>query len=242
MCTGPSTCSRPGPPGRPGLPTGRARAPVWALVWAPDPAPGPTQAPAPAAPSAAVGGGPAPAPVRAVPSAAGGLPRAPVRAAPSAADAPLEGAAVPAAVPSGAGAAADAGDPALRWLPARARRSSGYPLWGQTKVCPLFPRPGRRPTAAGLCPAFGPAGAGRVPPAHSAPRFAPSARLTTAPRFGLSRCACSRRAASLRLGRNPPPLRGGWAFPPASLHPRGSRRLRASFSVLSKIRPDWENF
>lgn len=127
---------------------GRARAPVWALAWAPDPAPGPIQAPAPGAPL----GVDVPA---ALSAQAGGPQRVPVPADPLAADAPLEGAAVPAAVPlgagvllaeadapaavpSGAGAAADAGDPALRWLPARAQRSSGYPLWGQTKVCPLF--------------------------------------------------------------------------------------------------------
>ena len=44
----------------------------------------------------------------------------------------------------------------------------------------------------------------------------------------LSRCACSRRAASLRLKQNPPSLGGGWAFAFAPLYPRCSRRLRAS--------------
>ena len=63
------------------------------------------------------------------------------------------------------------------------------------------------------------------------PRSAPSALLTTAPRFLLLRFACSPRAASLRLGQNPPPLRGGWAFSLASLHPRCSRRLSASCST-----------
>ncbi len=44
----------------------------------------------------------------------------------------------------------------------------------------------------------------------------------------LSRSACSRRAASLRLKQNPVPLRGPWAFALAPVHPRCSRRLRAS--------------
>ena len=43
----------------------------------------------------------------------------------------------------------------------------------------------------------------------------------------LSRFAYSRRAASLRLGQNPPPLRGGCAFVLAPLHPRRSLRLSA---------------
>lgn len=210
MCTGPFTCFRPGLPGpaRPGLPMGRARAPVWALAWAPDPAPGPIQAPAPGAPL----GVDVPA---ALSAQAGGPQRVPVPADPLAADAPLEGAAVPAAVPlgagvllaeadapaavpSGAGAAADAGDPALRWLPARAQRSSGYPLWGQTKVCPLF-FASRPPAHDGfalrlvtLC-LFAARGftATRAKPAPAVrrlgfpPRCAPSARLTTAPRFVL---------------------------------------------------------
>ncbi len=46
----------------------------------------------------------------------------------------------------------------------------------------------------------------------------------------LSRFACSRRAASLRLRQNPVPLRGPWAFAFAALHPRCSRRLSASSS------------
>ena len=46
---------------------------------------------------------------------------------------------------------------------------------------------------------------------------------------GLSRFTCSRRAASLRHGQNPASLRGPWAFALAPLHPRCSRRLRASF-------------
>ena len=47
----------------------------------------------------------------------------------------------------------------------------------------------------------------------------------------LSRSACSRRAASLRLKQNPVPLRGPWAFAFAPLHPRCSQRLRASYSI-----------
>lgn len=44
----------------------------------------------------------------------------------------------------------------------------------------------------------------------------------------LSRFACSRRTASLRLGQNPVPLCGPWAFALASVHPCCSRRLSAS--------------
>ena len=51
----------------------------------------------------------------------------------------------------------------------------------------------------------------------------------------LSRFACSRRAASLRLGQNQPPPCGGWAFTLASFHPRCSRRLRASYSTIARM-------
>ena len=44
----------------------------------------------------------------------------------------------------------------------------------------------------------------------------------------LSRFACSRRTASLRLGQNPVPPCGPWAFALASVHPCCSRRLSAS--------------
>ncbi len=53
--------------------------------------------------------------------------------------------------------------------------------------------------------------------------------------FSHLRFACSRRAASLRLGQNPPPLCGGWAFPLAPLHPRCSRRLKRIFAPTFRL-------
>ena len=70
-----------------------------------------------------------------------------------------------------------------------------------------------RPAAAGLCPSRR-----SIRAAHDG-----SALLN------LSRCACSPRAASLRFGQNQPPPCGGGALPLAPLHPRCSRRLRASY-------------
>ena len=77
--------------------------------------------------------------------------------------------------------------------------------------------PGFPPTRNSHC--------GLCPPVMAIPRSSPTGLLRGLRTSSLSRLACSRRPASLRLRANPVGLRPPWVLPFAPVHPGCSQRL-----------------
>ena len=132
---------------------------------------------------------------------------------------PARGARLPSVSGWSAGRPAALRSPSLRSIRAA---PDGSPLLAVT-AC-LLATPGFPPSRAGLRAALRPC---------ARPRSGPSGLLPTARRFSLSRLACSRRPASLRLGLvcGPP---CGPVLALAPVHPGCSRRLAASWCHASR--------